>query len=64
MYKLNEEKITKARAEELITDLAMFPLDSADLELSSEDRVKKYTTILNDSKKLKLSDTLILSIDL
>lgn len=61
MYELNNEKITKARAEELIHDLAMFPINDEDLTLSIEEREQKYTNELKAKGELKLSDTLLLT---
>lgn len=58
MYKLNDTEISESRMLELVDDLAMFPLNDADIILSIEDRKKKYLAELNENKELKLSDTL------
>lgn len=61
MYVLNNERITKARAEELIYDLAMFPINEEDLTLSIEEREQKYADELKANGKLKLAETLLLT---
>ena len=61
MYALNNEKITKARAEELIHDLAMFPNNEEDLTLSIKEREQKYTNELKADGKLKLAEALLLT---
>lgn len=61
MYKLNNNEISEARAIELIEDLAMFPLDHADTEISIEERKEKYFGKLTETGELKLSESLILT---
>lgn len=58
MYKLNDTEISESRMLELVDDLAMFPINDADISLSIEYRKKKYLAELNENKELKLSDTL------
>lgn len=58
MYKLNNTEISENRMIGLIDDLAMFPLNDADINFSMADRKKKYLTELNENKEIKLTDTL------
>lgn len=58
MYKLNDTEISESRMLELVDDLAMFPINDADISFSIEDRKKKYLAELNENKELKLSDML------
>lgn len=58
MYKLNNTEISENRMLELVDDLAMFPLNDADINLPIVDRKKKYLAELNEKKELKLSDSL------
>lgn len=58
MYKLNDTEISESRMLELVDDLAMFPINDADISLSIEDRKKKYLAELNENNELKLSNTL------
>lgn len=60
MYKLNGEKITAKRADELVEDLAMFPQNKDDLRLSIEERKDKYKKILEKDNKLPIADSLLL----
>ena len=61
MYKLNGTEITAEYADELIRDLALYPYDKNDLELSAEERNAKYLKAIKKKREMKLSDNLVLA---
>lgn len=63
MYKLNNNEISESKASELIADLAMFPYESDDLKFDVQSREEQYHKELKEKKRIKLSDSLVLSIE-
>lgn len=58
MYKLNEKEITKKEVDALIKDLAEFPFDAEDYSLEIKERIKKYNSVLEEKRKLKIAENL------
>lgn len=63
MYKLNDEKITKDRVEELLEDLSMFPFNAEDFKLTKEGRKKKYLKTLEADKRIRIAENLVITLD-
>lgn len=61
-YKLNDSVISDIFATDLIHDLAMFPTDENDLNLTISDREEKYINELRTNKELTILNIGILSI--
>ena len=58
MYKLNNKEISKKEVDDLIKDLAEFPFDAEDYSLEIKERIKKYNSILEEKKELKIAESL------
>ena len=58
MYKLNDKEITKEKVDELIDDLALFPYDAEDYNLSTSERKIKYEEEFKKQKSLIIAENL------
>ena len=61
MYALNGKEVSQDRATELINDLAAYPIDSADLEMSQAQRAAKYADELHSTGGLRIAAALLLT---